>query len=120
MNRRFGFAWIWGLATVAIASIVGLIAYSAGHAATVVTTTNGEPVIYHGYYGFGFFPLFGLFWLFLFGFFFFRLLFWRPWGRGPWGYGGGYRRNGGLRQWHQEEHGNPAPSTDQASDKTSV
>ena len=120
MNRRFGFVWAWGLATAAIASIVGLIAYSAGHAATtVVTTANGEPVIYHGYYGFGFFPLFGLFWLFLFGFFFFRLLFWRPWGRGPWGYGGGYRR-GGLREWRQEEHGNPAPSTDQPSDKTSV
>ena len=106
MNRRFGFFWIWGPATEAIASVVGLIAYSAGHTTTVVTTTNGEPVIYHGYYGFGFFPFFGLFWLLLFGFFFLRLLFWRPWGRGPWGYGG-YGRGSGLRQWHQDEHVSP-------------
>lgn len=119
MNRRFGFVWIWGLATAAIASVVGLIAYNAGHAATVVTAANGEPVIYRGYDGFGFFPLFGLFWLFLFGFLFFRLLFWRSWGRGPWGYGG-YRRNGEMREWHQQEHGSPTPPTSQASDTTSV
>ena len=39
MNRRFGFPWIWGLATAAIATIVGVIAYHAGQTATVVTTT---------------------------------------------------------------------------------
>ena len=104
MNRRF--AWIWGLATVAIASIVGLVAYHAGQTAQIVTTTGGDGrVIYPGYYGFGFgfFPLFGLFWLFLIGFFLFRFLFWRPWGRGPGGYGGGY--------WHQHAHEHGTPST---------
>ena len=104
MNRRF--AWIWGLATVAIASIVGLVAYHAGQTAQIVTTTGGDGrVIYPGYYGFGFgfFPLFGLFWLFLIGFFLFRFLFWRPWGRGPGGYGGGY--------WHQHGHEHGTPST---------
>jgi len=101
MNRRF--AWIWGLATVAIASIVGLVAYHAGQTAQIVTTTGGDGrVIYPGYYGFGFgfFPLFGLFWLFLIGFFLFRFIFWRPW-RG--GYGGGY--------WHQHPHDPGTPST---------
>ena len=108
MNRRF--AWIWGLATVAIASIVGLVAYHAGQTAQIVTTTGGDGrVIYPGYYGFGFgfFPLFGLFWLFLIGFFLFRFIFWRPWGGG--GYGGGH--------WHQHphEHGTPGtPSSPQA------
>jgi hypothetical protein len=98
MNRRFGFAWIWGLATLAIATIVGFVAYHAGQTAQIVTTTGSDGrVIYPGYEGFGFFPLFGLFWLFLIGFVLFRFVFWRPWGRGPWGgYGGGY--------WHQHPH----------------
>jgi len=101
MNRRF--AWIWGLATVAIATIVGLVAYHAGQTAQIVTTTGGDGrVFYPGYYGFGFgfFPLFGLFWLFLIGFFLFRFIFWRPWGRG--GYGG---------YWHQHPHDPGTPST---------
>ena len=84
MNRRI--AWIWGLATIAIATVVGLIAYHAGQTATVVTTSPGAgTVIYRGYDGFGFFPFFGLFWLVLIGFLVARLLFWRPWGRGYWG-----------------------------------
>lgn len=102
MNRRF--AWIWGLATVAIASIVGVIAYGAGHSAAVVTTTGGDGrIIYPGYYGFGFgfFPFFGLLWVLLIGFLLFRLLFWRPWGRGPWG--GYYHR-------HDDDHTH-APTT---------
>lgn len=112
MNRRFGFAWIWGLATLAIASIVGAIAYHAGQTATVVTTAPGSgEVIYRGYDGFGFFPLFGLFWLFLIGFFFLRLLFWRSWGRGPGGWGGGYPRSGGLKDWHQQEHAGTPTTT---------
>jgi hypothetical protein len=87
--NRFRFAWFWGLATAAIASIVGVIAYNAGHAATVVTTApGGSEVVYHGYYGWGFFPFFGLFWLLLILFIVSRFFFWRPWGRGPWGYGG--------------------------------
>ena len=85
MNRRFGFPWIWGLATAAIATIVGVIAYHAGETSTVVASTPGNQGVYHGYYGFGFFPFFGLFWILLLGFLFFRFIFWRPWGRGPWG-----------------------------------
>jgi len=103
MNRRFGFAWIWGLATVGIATIVGLVAYHAGQTATVVTTApGGSEVIYRGYDGFGFFPFFGLFWLLLIGFLFFRFFMWRSWGRGPWGYGGGH--------YHDHTHG-PSPTT---------
>jgi hypothetical protein len=101
MNRRFGFLWIWGLGTAAIAAIVGAIAYHAGQTATVVTTApGGSEVIYRGYDGFGFFPFFGLFWLLLIGFFFFRLFMWRSWGRGPWG-GGHY---------HDHTH-DPTPTT---------
>jgi hypothetical protein len=98
MNRRF--VWLWGLATVAIAAVVGVGAYIAGTANHVVTTTGGDGTVYYGgHWGFGFFPFFGLFWILLIGFLLFRFAFWRPWGRGPWGYGGGY--------WHQhpQEHG---------------
>jgi len=107
MNRRYGFYWIWGLATAAIATVVGLIAYHAGQTAQIVTTTGGDGrLIYPGYYGgFGFFPFFGLFWLLLIGFFFFRLFVWRPWGRGPGGWGGHY---------HDHTH-DPAPTTPPAT-----
>jgi hypothetical protein len=94
MNRRFA-AW-WALATAAISAVVGFFAYNAGLATHVA---NGGPhTVYPGYYGFGFgfFPLFGLFWIFLIGFLLFRL-FARPW-RGPWG---GY---GGGGYWHQHPH----------------
>jgi hypothetical protein len=88
MNRRSGFYWIWGLATLGISTIVGLVAYHAGQTSQIVTTTAGDGrLVYPGYYGygFGFFPLFGLFWILLIGFLFFRFVFWRPWGRGGWG-----------------------------------
>ena len=92
MNRRFGFLWIWGLGTAAIAALVGAIAYHAGQTATVVTTApGGSEVIYRGYDGFGFFPFgfFGFFWIFAV-FWFIRWAFW-PWrGYGPrrsWRYG---------------------------------
>src|SRR5438067_13788987 len=101
MNRRF--AWIWGLATVAIATIVGVVAYHAGQTAQIVTTTGGDGrVIYPGYYGFGFgfFPLFGLFWLFLTGFFLLRFIFWRPW-----------RGGSGCGYWHEQPHGQGTPRT---------
>jgi hypothetical protein len=102
MNRRFGFPWIWGLATAAIATIVGLVAYHAGQTSQIVTTTAGDGrVFYPGYYGGGFFPLFGLFWILLIGFLLFRFVFWRPWGRGPGGWGGHY---------HDHTH-SPAPTT---------
>ena len=110
MNRRFGFPWIWGLATAAIATIVGLIAYHAGQTATVVSTApGGNEAVYHGYYGFGFFPFFGLFWLLLIGFIFFRLFAWRSWGRGPSGWGG--------HHYHDHTH-SPAPTTPPATPPT--
>jgi hypothetical protein len=102
MNRRFGFPWIWGLATAAIATIVGVIAYHAGQTSTVVATSpGGNEVVHYGYYGFGFFPFFGLFWILLLGFIFFKLFAWRSWRRGPGGWGGHY---------HDHTH-SPAPTT---------
>jgi hypothetical protein len=107
MNRRYGFYWIWGLATAAIATIVGLIAYHAGQTTQIVTTTAPDGrVFYPGYYGFGFFPFFGLFWILLIGFLFFRFVFWRPWGRG---WGGSH--------YHDHTH-SPAPTTPPAPPAT--
>ena len=102
MNRRF--AWAWGLGTALIAVIAGGIGYAAGQASHAVAVTGGDGrVFYPGYYGFGFFPFFGLFWILLLGFLFFRLVFWRPWG-GGWGrYGGGY--------WHQHPNDPSNPPT---------
>lgn len=112
MNRPFGSAWIWGLATLVIASIVGVFAFMAGHASEVVTTNPGAGTVVHDGY-FGFFPFFGFLWFLLIVFLLFavfRRAMW--WGRGHWGggpYGGGY--------WHQHphEHGGPtapgAPTT---------
>ena len=102
MNRRFGFFWIWGLVTAAIATVVGLVAYHAGQTATVVTTApGGSETVYHGYYGFGFFPFFPFLFI-LFWFFVLRGLFWR----GAWrGRGCGY---GGVPpafdEWHRRAH----------------
>jgi hypothetical protein len=88
MNRRI--AWIWGLVTVGIAAVVAFVAYHAGQTTQIATTTNGDGhMFYPGYWGFGFFPFFGLFWIVLIGFLLFRAFGGR---RGPW-YGGGY--------WHQ-------------------
>jgi hypothetical protein len=113
MNRRF--AWAWGLATVAISTVVGLIAYHAGQTSQIVTTTAGDGrLVYPGYWGGGFFPFFGLFWIVLIGFFFFRFVFWRPW-RGPWGSGGGY--------WHQhptDQGGQGTPTGGQTPQQTSA
>jgi len=115
MNRPFGFAWIWGLATLVIASIVGVFAFIAGHATEVVTTTTnatdaGRVVndgYYYGHFGFGFFPFFGFLWFLLIVFLLFALfrrgMGWRRgyWGGGP--YGGGY--------WHQHSHEHGGPTT---------
>jgi hypothetical protein len=112
MNRPFGFAWIWGLATLVIASIVGVFAFIAGHATEVVTTNPeaGTAVnngYYYGHFGFGFFPFFGFLWFLLIVFLLFAL-FRRGmgWKRGYWGggpYGGGY--------WHQHSHEHGGPTT---------
>lgn len=96
MNRRV--AWIWGLITAGIATVVGLIAYNAGLAAHVATTSGDGRVIYPGY-GFGF-PFFGFFWFLLIIFLVSRFFWWRPWG-----YGRGY--------WHRHDHDTtPTPPSD--------
>ena len=102
MNTRI--AVIWGLATAAIAAVVGAVAYHAGQVAAA-----GQPAVdgfYRGFYGFGFFPFFGFLPLLLIGILVFALLFRRPWGRGPWGWG-----PYGLSDWHRQAHGDipPAP-----------
>ena len=109
MNRRIGL--IWGLVTLGVAAVVGGIAYWAG----TMVTTGGRVVAgpYPYYYGFHFFPFFGLFWLLLIGFLLFALF--RGFGRGRWGYGGGPWMHGGpygLSEWHRQAHGEtPSGST---------
>lgn len=107
MNRRF--VWAWGLATAAIATVVGFIAYAAGAASHAVATTGGDGrIYYYGHDGFGFFPFFGLFWILLIGFLLFRFAFWRPWGGG---YGRGY--------WHQHPHEHSDTTTTPPSGQSS-
>ena len=113
MNRPFGFGWIWALATLVIASIVGAIAFIAGHATEVATTNDVGRAVNDGYYyghGFGFFPFFGFLWFLLIVFVLFAV-FRRGfgWKRGYWGGPGG---PGGY--WHQHTHepgGPTAPTT---------
>jgi hypothetical protein len=113
MRRPFGFAWIWGLATLVIASVVGVFAFIAGRAGEAVTNNPevGRAVndgYGYGYGHFGFFPFFGFLWFLLIVFLLFALfrrgMGWRRgyWGGGP---GGGY--------WHQHPHeqGGPTPPT---------
>jgi hypothetical protein len=95
---RARIAVIWGLTTAAVAAVVGFAAYNAGLAASGMHAGSGG-LVYRGYFGFGFFPFFGLFWLLLIGLLLLGL-FRRPWGRGPWGYGPGY----GFREWHRQAH----------------
>ena len=113
MNRWRGFGIVWGLVTLVIAGIVGVVAYNAG-ASSVVTSSAAEAgrVVYVPGYGFGF----GFFWIFplLFFLFIFFGLFGR-WGRG-YGRGGWYGKGYGdpqsrLDSWHQQAHGTPAPKT---------
>lgn len=113
MNRSRGFGIVWGLVTLVVAGIVGVLAYNAG-AASAVTTSAGEAgrVVYVPGYGFGF----GFFWIFplLFFLFIFFGLFGR-WGRG-YGRGGWYGKGYGdpqsrLDGWHQQAHGTTAPKT---------
>lgn len=100
MNQRIG--WIWGLVTLAIAGVVGAIAFHIGQGTTaVIQQVPAGTAVYRGYYGdggwfFGFFPL--LFFILLLVF-----LFRRPWGRGWYGYGHG------APHWHDHAHGSGTP-----------
>jgi len=101
MNQRI--VWLWGLITVAIAGVVGAIAFHIGQGtqAVVEQAPAAGSVIYRGYgYGdggwfFGFFPL--LFFILLLVF-----LFRRPWGRGWYGHGSPH--------WHDHAHGGGTPN----------
>ena len=120
MRSRFAFLWV--LATAAIAGIAAFIAYGAGVATHVTTAAAPDGVVYYH----PFYPFFG------FGFFLpilvIVLLFWflrpRRWGRGGWG---GYGMRGGfqhgvppqieqrLQEWHRSAHGEAgAPSASDA------
>jgi len=104
MNQRI--AWLWGLGTVAIAAVVGAIAYHAGQTTTIVTSaTPAGTAVYPGYYYHDGFGPFGLIFPLLFVLFL-VFLFRRSsgWGRG-YGYGGGH--------WHHDPHGHEhgGPST---------
>ena len=135
MYRR-GFGIVWGLVTLVIATIVGVIAYNVGWSDGVnthlpaATQGDGAPAYYYGphYWGGGF-GVFGILWflLILFGIFWlFRIAFWgffgrRMWG-GGWGYGRGWgygpgMRGGGFKsfeeraeEWHRRQHGDQPPT----------
>ena len=102
---------------VAAAVLIAVGAYHAGTNHSLVQTTAGGQVVhvvgpgYYGHWGWGFFPGFLLFPLFIFGFFFLmRGLFWgRRWGGpgGPGGYGGGsgwQERSKTFEDWHRRQH----------------
>jgi hypothetical protein len=111
---RSRFAFIWVLLTALIAGIAAYIAYGAGVATHLATSSATDGAVYYHPY----FPFFG------FGFFFpilfilvlFLLLRPRRWGRGGWG---GYGMRGGfpqgvpphledrLKDWHSRAHGEP-------------
>ncbi len=117
--------WFALVLVVALAAVVGVFAYNLGLAHGIARTAprvaapaGPTGVVPFAYYprpwgwGFGFFPFFGLIWIFLF----FALL--RPlwWGWGPRWYGRGcrrYRDEGRVppefEEWHRRVHGQNAP-----------
>ncbi|MFI5255100.1 MAG: hypothetical protein ACHQ15_06560 [Candidatus Limnocylindrales bacterium] len=100
--RRGGFSF---LLTIAIAAIVGILAYSAGVSAGHTTTAGaaGAVVVYGGP-GFGFFGFFLVFLLFILIVSAMARAFGRArynaWGRGWQGGGHGGWQGGGHRDWH--------------------
>jgi hypothetical protein len=102
---------------IAAAVLIAVGAYHAGvHHTVVQQTTQGGEVVrvvgpgYYGHWGWGFFPGFLLFPLFIIGIIFLmRGLFWgRRWGGpgGP-GYGGGHgweEKGRMFEDWHKRQH----------------
>ena len=122
-HDRPGFPWWLALLLMfALATVVGGFTYNLGlaqGAAQVAPTVAAPgaaapPVVYyyprHWHVGFGVFPFFGLFWVFIF-FAFLRRLWWGPrWYRRGCGYYGryGYYDRPDLDEWHRRAH-NPQP-----------
>jgi hypothetical protein len=118
MNNR---SFLRGLAIAALvltaAAAIAIGAYNAGTAhgiaesgRAITAPPAGTPYVYGwpGPWGFGFFPVFPLFFLVLF-FLVFRGLLWR----GPWRGGWGCRHDGvppAFDEWHRRAHGEQRPS----------
>lgn len=135
-HDRPGFPWwLAVLLMLALAAGVGVFTYNLGMVqgaaqggAVVAAPPAGggavAPVyVYPRYWhpgwgmGFGFFPFFGLFWVFIF-FAFLRRLWWGPrWYRRCGYYGRGYYGPGyddrDLDEWHRRAHDPSAPKTTQ-------
>lgn len=103
---------VWGAVAVTVAALgglglIGYQVYQAGYRAGLVE--DGSEVVVRGFDGpgfFGFFPLFGILFFFLFVGFIARLAFGRPW-RGP--YRDWYPEEGSsmdrrLGEWHERAH----------------
>jgi hypothetical protein len=101
---------------IAAAAAIGIGAYNAGVAQGIVESGRaiaappaGTPYVYMWPrpWGFGFFPIFPIFFLILF-FFVVRGLLWR----GPWRGGWGCRYDGvppAFDEWHRRAHGEQPP-----------
>src|SRR5262249_44368509 len=105
MDRRFGWAVMFG--AIAIAAIVGVASYNAGvsHGLAVSAQASGTPGAIPPYYwyrpwgfGFGFFPFALLFWFLLF-----RFAFWGGYRR-RWHYDGWREVPPSFEEWHRRAH----------------
>lgn len=111
MSNRTLFWVAVGLLLIGMLAGVGYWAYNAGlaHGLTnAPTAAGGAPVVVwpRWGFGFGFFPIFPVFFLILFWIVLLRGLFWR--GRG-WGRACGYGYGRGVppqfEEWHRRAHG---------------
>jgi hypothetical protein len=120
-----GVRWFAVFAMLVMIAAVGVVTYNLGvaqGATAIAAPAPGAvaPMFYyyprHWGWGFGFFPFFGLFWVFLF-FGFMRRLWWGPrWYRRGCGYGyyGYYdhdRVPPEFEEWHRRAHGQQPPPT---------
>ena len=104
-DRHPRYWWAIAAAAILVAVVVGGIAYNVGlsQGLAQVPVPAGsvlpQPYGWQRPWGFGFlFPLvFFAFWCLMWS-----GLFWRPWGRWPYGYGPSYRDR--FDAWHREAH----------------